>query len=122
MPTVYVTQIPHKREPLSGLLVPAINIQPALEHGNVVILFPPQTSFVETSLLLDQLDTALSAYDGDDGDCLLPLGDPVVFAAAIAVLAKRGPFQILRYDKFQKAYVAIWIGGRQRRSTQRAIL
>jgi hypothetical protein len=121
MPIVYITQVPHKRDPDTRALVPAINVQPALEHGEVRILFPAQTSFVETTLLLDQLDTALSAYDADAGDCLLPLGDPVVFACAIALLARRGPFRILRYDKFHKAYVAIWIGAPTdtRRESQR---
>lgn len=123
MPTVYLTQIPHKRDPVTRALVPAINVAPALDHGEVVVLYPPQTSFVETRLLLDQLDTALRGYDADAGDCLLPLGDPVVFACAIAVLARRGPFQLLRYDKFAKGYVSVWIGAPTgaRRPSQRLL-
>lgn len=119
MPTVYVTQIPHKRDPHTRCLVPAINVQPALEHGEVFILYPPQTSFVETGLLTEQLESSLAPYDDAQGDCLLPLGDPVVYACAIAVLARRGAFSILRYDKFLKAYVAVRIGVPSR---QRAIL
>ena len=120
MATVYVTQLPHKWDPVQGVLVPSININPASAHGSLVILMPPQTSFIHTDLLLEQLEKALWPYDVTAGDCLLPLGDPVITACAVAVLTHRGrPFQILRWDKGLRLYTSVWIGTVGRRPPMR---
>lgn len=105
---VYVTQIPHHR--IDGKLVPSLNISPASAFGQIKIMFPPQTAFIDdTSALLDGLRRDLQHYNFLNGDCLLPLGDPVVCAAAAAVLAARGTFRVLRWDKQLRQYIAATI-------------
>lgn len=105
MPTVYVTQVPHRRD--GEAFVPSINIGPATEHGTLVVMMPPRAPFVTTHDLFEQLRFSLQDYDAEAGDCLLPLGDPVVAAAACAVLAIEGPFTILRWDRNVGRYVAV---------------
>lgn len=99
MPTVYVTQIPHKKDPETGAFVPSINIHPASDHGEIVVMMPPRASFYATTDLVRQLEECLKNYDYEAGDCIVTMGDPVVMAAACAILGKRGPFTILRWDR-----------------------
>lgn len=108
MTTVYVTQLPHHR--IEGKLIPSLNISPASAFGTIKIMFPPQTAFIDdTALLLSGLREDLRHYNYQNGDCLLPLGDPVVCAAAAAVLAARGRFRVLRWDKQLRRYIAATI-------------
>lgn len=99
MPTVYVTQLPHRRNPETGTSVPTYNIGPAAEHGDVAILFPPQAPFHDGASLIRQLRVALAGYSFADGDSVIVLGDIFISSAAIAVLAQRGPFTVLRWDR-----------------------
>lgn len=110
MPTVYLTQHPHKRDELTGALVPVYSLTPAMAHGEVIVLMPPQAAFTNTDGLMDQLDLKLAKYDYKNGDTLLTAKDPVIAACAVAILARRGPFTVLRWDKIKRAYLAVRIG------------
>jgi len=99
---VFVTQIPHRLD--GQTLIPAINIGPASEFGEIEIMFPPRANFFATNILVKQLEEKLNDYNFDNGDSLLPLGDPVLLAAACAILGKRGDFRVLRWDKNIKRY------------------
>lgn len=107
MPTVYITHVPHHR--VERKLVPAINVSPAKAHGEIVVMLPPQTTYMDTKLLMHGLRAELKHYNYEKGDCLLPLGDPVACAAAVAILAVRGRFRILRWDKRLCEYFAATI-------------
>jgi len=97
---VYVTQIPHRKDRETGKFVPVINIAPAAEHGEVVIMMPAQAPFFATTDLVSQLRTQLQDYNYKRGDSLIALGDPAIIAAASAVLAKDfGSFIILKWDR-----------------------
>lgn len=110
MATVYCTQLPHRRDGATGALVPTYNISPAHEHGTVEMLFPAQAPFQSSVPLLKQLRLLLAHYDLAKGDCLLPLGDVVICAAAAAVLAERGPFAVLKWDRNMGRYVKFDLG------------
>lgn len=99
MPKVYITQVPHKKDKATGSLVPSVNISPASEHGEIVIMMPPRATFFATADLIKQLREQLKDYDYEGGDALIAMGDPVVIAAACAVLAIKGSFTVLRWDK-----------------------
>lgn len=100
MPKVFVTQIPHKRDHGTDSFVPTINIAPAREHGEVVVMMPPRASFHATSDLVKQLNEHLKDYDYEAGDSLVALGDPAVIAVACAILGKtKGKFSVLKWDK-----------------------
>jgi len=100
MAKIYVTQIPHRKDPTTGAFVPTINIAPAVEHGEVIIMMPPRASFHATSDLVKQLTEHLKDYDYEAGDSLVALGDPAVIAVACAILGKlKSKFTILKWDK-----------------------
>ena len=75
----------------------------------VRILMPPQAAFQTSHGLLSQLSKHLKGYSLANGDSLLPLGDCVVIAAACAVLARKGAFAVLRYDRLLKKYLRVII-------------
>lgn len=106
MAKVYVTQIPHKRDGDTGALVPSVNIMPAAEHGEVIVMMPPRASFFATADLTRQLREHLKNYDYAAGDTLVALGDPSVMAVACGLLgAMFGKFSILRWDRNLGRYI-----------------
>jgi len=110
MPNVYVTQIPHRRDGATGSLVPAFNLTPAEEHGKLVVMMPPQAAFHATGELTRQLRDKLQAYNYEDGDSVLLLGDTTLVAAAAALLGKlRFKFAVLRWDRNLGRYTRVVI-------------
>ena len=106
MPKVFITQVPHRRDPDTRAFVPAVNVQPAAEHGELVIMMPPRASFQATEDLVRQLNAHLQAYDFEAGDCLVAMGDPAVIAVASALLGRiHGKFRVLRWDRNIGRYV-----------------
>jgi len=108
-PTIYVTQVPHRRDPQTQSLVPAIDLTAANSLGHVIVLMPPNAVFLDTLPLMSQMKMKLHNYNRANGDCLLTLGDPIINAAAIAILTKKGPFCVLRWDKNRREYAAVHI-------------
>lgn len=49
----------------------------------------------------------LNEYDYDAGDCIIAMGDPVVMAAAFAILGRMGAFTVLRWDRNLGRYAPI---------------
>jgi|SRR5687768_10721631 len=111
MPKVYITQVPHRKDHKTGAFVPSVNVSPAAEHGEIVIMMPPRASFFATADLLKQLGEHLKGYDYEAGDSLVVLGDPVVIAAACALLGSKGSFTVLRWDKNLGRYTPVRISG-----------
>lgn len=106
MSKVFITQVPSRRDSETGALVPTCNISPAVEHGEVVIMMPPDASFFATAELVKQLEYHLRYYDFEGGDALVALGDPAIIAAASAILGKmHGSFRLLKWDRMVKRYV-----------------
>lgn len=106
MPKVYITQVPNRRDRETGTFVPTVNISPAAEHGEPVILMPPRASFFATSDLVKQLKEKLEHYDYAAGDSIVAMGDPAIIAVACAILGKlHGKFQVLKWDKNVGRYI-----------------
>lgn len=106
MPKVYITQVPHRRDPDTGVFYPTVNIAPASEHGEVHVMMPPQASFHATGDLVRQLREELADYDYERGDALVCMGDPAIIAAASAVLGKyQGQFRLLKWDRNVRRYL-----------------
>lgn len=81
-------------------MVPAVNIGPAQEHGEVVVMMPAHASFYATNDLMAQIANHLESYDFDEGDSLVALGDPTIIGAACAFLGKkRSKFTMLKWDR-----------------------
>ncbi len=108
MARVFVTQLPNRFDSATRALVPSVNIAPATEFGEIVVMFPPRAPFFHTSELLKQLALHLENYDFDGGDCIVLLGDTTLMAAASAYLGKRfGKFKLLRWDRNLGRYTPI---------------
>lgn len=106
MPKVFITQVPSRRDPETKAFVPTVNIGPASEHGEIVIMMPPQASFYATGDLVDQISEHLKHYDYEAGDSLVALGDPSVIAVACGYLGKKfGRFTVLKWDRIVSRYV-----------------
>ena len=99
MSKVFITQIPHRHDAKTHNFVPAVNVSPASEYGELVEMMPPRAAFFATNDLVKNLNAQLKDYNAEEGDVLLPLGDPIVCSVACAVLAKNGPFSVLRWDR-----------------------
>lgn len=100
MAKVYITQVPHRRDKETGSFVPTVNIAPAAEHGEPVVMMPPRAAFYATGDLVKQLRDKLQDYDYDAGDSIVAMGDPAVIAVACAILGKlHGKFTVLKWDK-----------------------
>jgi hypothetical protein len=98
--TVFVTQVPNRRDKDTGVMTPSVNISPAGEHGEIKILMPPSASFYATADLVSQLRVGLRDYNFERGDSVIALGDPAVIAVVGALLAQRNKsFNVLRWDK-----------------------
>lgn len=106
-PKVFVTQIPHRKDQDTGAFVPSVNIAPAAEHGEVIVMMPPRASFFATTDLVKQLREHLKDYNFEAGDSVVALGDPSVVAVAFALLGKmHGKFIVLKWDRQIQRYVA----------------
>lgn len=106
MPKVYVTQVPYRRDNVTGELMPSVNVSPAAEHGEIIIMMPPRVAFHNTIDMVNELKVLLKDYNYRDGDCVIALGDPSVIAATFGILGKRQPaFTVLKWDKNVERYI-----------------
>lgn len=105
-PTVFITQVPHRRDRETSAYVPTVNIAPAAEHGELCVMMPPKASFHATGDLVKQLWEHLKSYDYEAGDSLVAMGDPSIIAVASALLGKEfGRFTILKWDRNVSRYL-----------------
>lgn len=106
-PKVFVTQVPSRRDAATGMWVPTVNIAPAEQFGEVVMLLPPGSQFFAAAETTRILKARLHELDYQAGDYLLPLGNPVIMAVASAVAARRsnGCLNVLVWDRQTSSYV-----------------
>lgn len=103
MGTVYVTQIPHRKE--DGKWIHTVDVSPALEHGELKVLLPPGMNFYAAAPVVQQMRADLREFD-PEVDALLPMGDPLVMAAAAALLGRRlERFTMLKWDRITRTYL-----------------
>lgn len=106
-PKVFVTQVPSRRDAQSGLWVPTVNIAPAEQFGEVVTLLPAGSQFFAATETIRLIKTRLNELDYQQGDYLLPLGNPIIMAVASAIAARRtnGCLNVLVWDRQTSCYV-----------------
>lgn len=106
MPNVYITQIPNRRDEQTETFVPTVNVNPAKEHGELIVMMPSFSAFHASADLVKQLEEKLKDYDYEAGDTIMALGDPAIIAVAFAILGKtRSKFTILKWDRIVKRYL-----------------
>lgn len=110
MPTVFVPQVPRRKDKDTGLFIPVVNISPAEEHGDIRIMLPPTASFHATADIIDLLKPQLKTYDFEAGDSVIAIGDPSILAVVLGMLGKfYGKFYILKWDRPMQRYFKIKI-------------
>lgn len=107
MSKVYAPQIPGKRDAATRLWVPSINIDPARQYGEVVVMLPPNANRLHIAPLVAALKEQMENYTAND--YLVAVGDPSLIAAAACIATKRtgGLLRILKWDRLASAYLPV---------------
>lgn len=105
--TVYVVQMPVRRDPATGQMVPSVDLTPAQEYGEVATLLASGPVALLPAQMLATLRHGLRNFTDDD--YLLPTGDPTAIAAAaiVASQANMGRVRILKWDGRTRRYMAV---------------
>lgn len=103
---VYVVQEPLRRME-DGSWKPIHDLSMAEEYGNLVRLVSGKWRV--DGHTGDVVATILEKLDYQDGDAILPIGDPVLIGATIAIAAAQndGRVCVLKFDKEMKCYLKI---------------
>lgn len=105
MPNVYLPTIPMRYDADTGGKCPAIDVTPAADFGESVLLLDldqPLTP-LEMPLAIIDLRNRLSAIRTED--FLVCVGDPVLIAAAAEfAIRKNGTVKMLRWNRIDKFY------------------
>lgn len=107
MGKVYVVCEPLKK--VHGVDVPAMDLSPAAEHGELVVLLPHSQSLLSTVPTVRALKEKLRSFS--DEDFILPIGDPVLMStvAVVASYQNSGRVKMLKWDKNISRYLPIQI-------------
>jgi len=92
-----------------GELVPAVDLTPATEWGEPVVLLQQQQSFIGPAMTVQILNDKLSSFTDDD--FLVPIGDPALMCAAAMVAASynNGRVRMLKWDRKLGKYFPILV-------------
>lgn len=107
MPKVYAPQVPSKFDPATKLWVPSINLDPAKQFGDVVVMLPPNANRLHINPLVVALREQMK--DFSDEDYVVAVGDPSLIAAAACIAVKKtnGLLRILKWDRQTSSYIAV---------------
>lgn len=110
-PTVYVPHLLTQLDPIAKIQVPAINLKPAADYGDINVLtngidaIQPET-FADT---VDKLRKGMIHMR--DGDFIAIAGDTALCGVAISEGLKRFPkIKVLRWSHITHKYTIIVIG------------
>lgn len=109
MAKVFVPQQPSKFDPATRLWIPTINLEPAKEFGEVVVMLPPNANRLHTAPLVAALKDRMQDFGPDD--YIVAVGDPSLLAAAACIAGRKtgGFLKMLKWDKMSRSYIAVEI-------------
>ncbi len=98
-PRVFVIAHPTRYDSFSKRYVPAFDLSPAREYGDLFYVLPPDSSRGDPQAYLPMLQEKFAAFTKDD--FLLPIGNPILIAwgSALAAKAAGGALQILEWPR-----------------------
>lgn len=107
MPKVYVPQQPSRFDAASRLWVPTVNLAPAEEYGDVVVMLPPNANRLHTAPLVAAMREQMRDFSGED--FIVAVGDPSLLAAAAVIAANKagGVLRILKWDRIGSKYLPV---------------
>lgn len=107
MPKVYAPQVPSRYDAATKLWVPSINLVPANQFGQLVVMLPPNANRLHISPLVTALKEQMKDFGPED--YIVAVGDPSLIAAAscIAVRKTQGLLRILKWDRQTSSYIPV---------------
>jgi hypothetical protein len=87
--------------------VPSINLDPAKQFGDLVVMLPPNANRLHINPLVVALREQMKDFAPED--YVIAVGDPSLIAAAscIAVKKTNGLLRILKWDRQTSSYIAV---------------
>lgn len=109
MSKVYVPQQPSRYDTATRLWIPTINVEPAKQFGEVVVMLPPNANRLHTAPLVAALKEQMADFCVED--YIVAVGDPSLIAAAscIAVRKTNGSLKMLKWDRISSSYIPVEI-------------
>lgn len=106
-PTVYIVCEPTRT--IGDSKLPAMDLSPAAEHGELVVLMPQSQSMLAPVPTVRALKEKLRNFT--DNDFILPVGDPVLIATVAMVASEQngGKVKFLKWDRHLKSYYVIQV-------------
>lgn len=107
MPKVYAPQVPSKYDAATKLWIPTINLEPAKEFGELIVMLPPNANRLHTNPLVMALREQMREFSAED--YIVAVGDPSLIAAAscIATRCTNGLLRILKWDRLSSSYIPV---------------
>lgn len=107
MAKVYVPQLPSRFDAASRLWVPTVNMKPAEEYGEIIIMLPPNANRLHTAPLVAALRDQMRDFTVED--YIVAVGDPSLIAAAAVIAAghSSGTLRVLKWDRLASKYIPV---------------
>lgn len=107
MSRVFVPQVPSRFDVSVQLWVPTVNLSPAEQYGEVVIMLPPDAARLHVAPLVTAMRERME--DFTEQDYIVAVGDPSLIAAAavIATHKAHGKLRILKWDRMRAQYIPV---------------
>jgi len=105
--SVYVVQERKKYNSVTGDMEPVVNLAPACEFGDLIQLFDHRQHALLVGPTTSHLKNKLRNFNDDD--YILPIGNPILIAASIAIAAKNnhGKVKLLNWDRELGRYIVL---------------
>lgn len=108
MPTVYVPNLPMRKDPASGEWRASMNLHPAEKHGELFYIFSQEevaAGAVPCEAIVDRRMAGIAAED-----CILFVGDPSLMAIVVRAHARLLPgvrMNLLKWDRWARDYLKV---------------
>jgi hypothetical protein len=107
-PRVFVTQIPARYDRTTSGWIPKVDIAPAREFGEVIVMLPSGMNYSNIDDMYEQMSDHLDSFWYTD--YLLLMGDPLAMAVAAARAGKicieyNAALKLLKWDRVLHRYL-----------------
>lgn len=109
MAKVYVPQQPSRFDTATKLWIPTINVDPARQYGEIVVMLPPNANRLHTAPLIAALRDKMA--DFCEEDFIVAVGDPSLIAASACIATRKtgGILRMLKWDRISSNYIPVEI-------------
>lgn len=107
MPKVYAPQLPSRYDTSLKMWIPSVNIDPAKQFGEPVVMLPPNANRLHIMPLVVALREKMADFKPEDA--IIAVGDPSLIAIAACIAAKKtgGLLRVLKWDRQTSTYICV---------------